>query len=289
MFLPNHTFKTAPIAIYDSGVGGLSITRRLKELLPNESVHYIADTKNLPYGNKTTTELCSYVKSVVHFCLSKEYKLLVIACNTATAAANLFLASYLKKLNKPINIIDVVDPVVAYIIKKKAHKKIALIGTEYTVSSGIYEKQFKETNTTLFPVATPLLAPMVESLFCAGEIDKTLIKNYLSQLPAQNMDALIPGCTHYVFIEKELKRLLQDHYQKEIEVIDVAWLTALTVEKFLTANGLSNNMTQKFPDCFMATELTPSFTQASKQLFGKIALEIDLDACSKLEDLAFAL
>lgn len=289
MFLPNYTFKTAPIAIYDSGVGGLSITRRLKELLPNESVHYIADTKNLPYGSKTTTELCHYIEGVVHFCLNNESKLLVIACNTATAAANLFLGSYLKKLNKQLNIINVVDPVVEYIIKEQSHKQIALIGTEYTVASGIYEKQFKETNIALFPVATPLLTPMVESLFCEGRIDKNIIKKYLSQLPPQGIDALIPGCTHYVFMEKELKRLFQDHYQKEIEVIDVAWLTALTVKKFLTANSLLNNMEQKFPDCFMATELTPSFKKASKQLFGKTAIAIDLDACSKLQDLAFAL
>lgn len=274
------TCRTAPIAIYDSGVGGLSITKRLKELLPNESVHYIADTKYLPYGNKTTTELCGYVERVVQFCLDRAYKLLIIACNTATAATTPFLSSYLREASKNIYIINVIDPVVNY-VKVKLYRRIALIGTKYTVASGIYEQQFQKTNTTLFSVAAPLLTPMVESLFCGKKVDKMVLKNYLAQLPFQDIDALVLGCTHYLFLEKEIKNILQVHYQKETEIIDVALLTVLAVKQFLTTNRLLNDMEQKGSDCFMATELTPSFRKASEQLFGEAALGIDLETYTK--------
>lgn len=268
--------KYGPIAIYDSGIGGLTITKVIKTLLPEESIHYIGDTKNLPYGEKTSMALCSYIAQVVNFCLSKGYKLLVIACNTATAAADHFLPSYLKTIGAEISIINVIDPVITYITTTNRYNQIGLIGTKYTVAHGIYAERLRTTGITLTALATPLLVPMVEACFNGSKIDHLLLDYYLNQIASPNLDALIPACTHYIFLKKALKNFLRARYSKEIEVIDVAKLTALAVKQFLTARNLLNNKVKKTPDCFMATELTPAFRNASKKLFGQTPLEINL-------------
>ena len=275
--------KHAPIAIYDSGIGGLAITRVIKALLPQETVHYIGDTKNLPYGEKTSIALYGYIAQVVHFCLSKGYKLLVIACNTATAAADDFLPSYLKTIGAEISIINIIDPVITYIHATNRYHQIGLIGTKYTVASGIYAARLRTTGITLTALATPLLVPMVEACFNGGKVDHHLLHHYLNQIA--NLDALIPACTHYLFLEKALKRFFRARYPKEIEVIDVARLTALAVKQFLTARNLLNNTANKLPDCFMATALTPAFKNASQKLFGQTPIEITLADYTQSVDL----
>lgn len=270
------THKHAPIAIYDSGIGGLTITRAIKALLPQESIHYIGDTKNLPYGEKTSIALCGYIAQVVNFCLNKRYKLLVIACNTATAAADHFLPYYLKTIGHEMGIINVIDPVITYIHAANRYHQIGLIGTRYTVAYGIYAARFRTTGITLTSLATPLLVPMVEECFNGSKVDHLLLHYYLNQIIAPNLDALIPACTHYIFLEKALKNFLRRRYAKEIEVIDTARLTALAVKQFLTAHHLLNNTQKKLPDCFMATALTPSFKNASNTLFGQTPIAINL-------------
>jgi glutamate racemase len=275
--LLNHPQRSAPIAIYDSGVGGLAITRTLKAFLPQERIHYIGDTKNLPYGQKTATALCGYIKQVVNFCLNKHYKLLVLACHTAAAAAVSFVPSYLKSIGRKIDMINVIDPVVTYITTASTYHHIGLIGTPYTVTHGSYTERLQAAGITLSALATPLLAPMVEAYFDHGKIDNILLHNYLDQLPCQNIDALVSACTHYIFLEKAFKSFFKDHYQRDIAIIDAAQLTALAVKAFLNAHNLLNHTAQKLPDCFMATALTPAFKNASKQLFGAIPIEIDLE------------
>ncbi|WP_342265539.1 glutamate racemase [Cardinium endosymbiont of Philonthus spinipes] len=270
-------YKHAPIAIYDSGIGGLAITKVIKALLPEETVHYIGDTKHLPYGEKNEMELSGYVTKVANFCLSKGYKLLVIACNTATAAAAHFLPSYLKAMGTEIGIINVIDPVIAHIHAANCYKQIALIGTNYTVASGIYTERLRTTGITLTTLATPLLVPMVEACFNGSKINRSLLDHYLNQIAVPHLDALIPACTHYLFLKIALKNFLKKRYAKEIKVIDAAKLTALAVKQWLTTHNLLNQKASKPRDCFMATALTPSFINACKQLFGKTPIAINLN------------
>ncbi|UWW96504.1 MAG: aspartate/glutamate racemase family protein [Candidatus Cardinium sp.] len=276
------SYKQAPIAIYDSGIGGLAIARVIKAGLPEESIHYIGDTTNLPYGEKRATALRGYIAQVVNFCLHKGYKLLVMACNTATAAADGFLPSYLKTVGADMNIINVIDPVITYITENNRYNQIGLIGTTYTVTQGIYAERLRTTGITLTALATPLLVPMVEACFNGGKIDHLLLDCYLKQIGA--IDALIPACTHYIFLEKALKSFFSRRYAKKIEVIDVAKLTALNVKAWLTAANLLNNTKKKRPDCFMATTLTPAFKNATKKLFGATPMEINLADATRSGD-----
>lgn len=279
------TYKHAPIAIYDSGIGGLAVASAIKALLPQEAIHYIGDTKNLPYGEKRPMTLRSYIAQVVNFCLSKGYKLLVMACNTATAAADGFLPAYLKTIGAEIDIINVIDPVITYIHATNRYNQIGLIGTKYTVTHGIYAEGLRTTGITLTALATPLLVPMVEACFNGSKIDHLLLDYYLSQIASPHLDALIPACTHYIFLEKSLKSFLRARYPKEIEVIDVAKLTASAVKQFLTARNLLNTTEKKPADCLMATALTPAFKKASKKLFEQTPIEINLADYMKPIDL----
>lgn len=274
--MPFKIYQNAPIAIYDSGVGGLTIAKAIQTLLPEESIHYIGDTQNLPYGDKTLAELCGYVKQVVDFCLNKQYKLLVIACNTAAAAAEHFLSFYLKKIDAKINIINVIDPVIAHIKTTNLYKAVGVIATNYTVKDGIYEARLQAAGIKVSTLATPLLVPMVEDYFNGRQIDDLLLNHYLNQIMCPALDSLIPACTHYLFLETALKNFLRKGSQKNIEVIDVAGLTGLAVKRLLTASNLLNDGDKITADCFMATSLTQPFKKATQQLFGAIPMPITL-------------
>lgn len=282
----NH--KHRPIAVFDSGIGGLTIAKAIKALLPEESIHYIGDTKNLPYGEKTSMELCGYLAQVVNFCLAKGYKLLVLACNTATAAANHFLPYYLETIGEEMDIVNVIDPVIAYIDASNRYKEIGLIGTSYTVAYGIYAARCQATDIRLTSLATPLLVPMVEACFNGGKIDHLLLDYYLNQIIAPNLDALIPACTHYIFLEKALKSFLKTRCLTYIEVIDAARLTALAVKQVLIARDLLNKTKQRLPDCFMATALTPAFKNASHKLFGQRPMAIKLTDYTQSIEVAYS-
>lgn len=277
MFVTNSVSIAAPIAIYDSGVGGLPIAKALKTLLPQESFHYIGDTKNLPYGDKSEAELRSYLLQVVHFCLSKQYKLLVLACNTATAVAERFLPGYLQQMGNPIQVLNVIDPVITHLLEQKRYVHVGLMGTQHTVRSGLYQARLCTTGLTLSTLATPLLAPMVEAWFDRKRWCQNTINDCLKQLPFQSLQALIPACTHYLFLEQAFRSFFIEQCNAEIQIMDVAQLTARAVKEFVLANNLLNTSQKKTSDCFMATQRTVSFTRAVFHLFGAQVVLLDLD------------
>lgn len=277
MFVSNSVSIAAPIAIYDSGVGGLAITKALKTLLPQESFHYIGDTKNLPYGDKSEVELRSYLLQVVHFCLSKQYKLLVLGCNTVTAVADRFLPAYLQQMDNPIQVLNVIDPVITHLLEHKGDVHVGLMGTQHTVRSGLYQARLCATNLTLSTLATPLLAPMVEAWFDGKKLDQSAINDCLKQLPLQSLQVLIPACTHYLFLEKAFRNFFIKQFNTKIQIMDVAQLTARAVKAFVLANNLLNTTKKKVPDCFMATQQTVSFSRAVLHLFGEQVVLLDLE------------
>jgi glutamate racemase len=277
VFVSNSVSIAAPIAIYDSGVGGLTIAKAIKTLLPQESFHYIGDTKNLPYGDKSEAELRSYLLQVVHFCLSKQYKLLVLACNTATAVAERFLPAYLQQMGNPLQVLNVIDPVITHLLEQKGDVHVGLMGTQHTVRSGLYQARLCATSLTLSTLATPLLAPMVEAWFDGKRLFQSAINDCLKQLPFQSLQVLIPACTHYLFLEKAFRSFFIEQGNNKIQIMDVAQLTARAVKAFVLANNLLNTTQKKSSDCFMATQQTASFSRAVLHLFGAQVMLLDLD------------
>jgi glutamate racemase len=153
-----------PIGIFDSGIGGLTVAHAVNTLLPQESIIYFGDTAHLPYGDKSTAAIQSYTIKIADVLLKNNCKVILIACNSASAAAYQLVKEYVGSRAKVLNVID---PAVQYVAKKYQGKTIGLIGTKKTVSSNVYRKRLDKTNSDieLKALATPLLVPMMKKVF----------------------------------------------------------------------------------------------------------------------------
>jgi glutamate racemase len=197
----SHT-KEQPIGIFDSGLGGLTVAKAIRELLPHEQILYVGDTLHMPYGDKTAEEIQGYCKSIVEFFLQKKVKLIVIACNTASS----FAASYLRSLFwKQVEIIGVIRPVVR-MMAEKGFQHIGIIGTKGTIQSGIFSTLYNEYHGSgsLYQLATPLLAPLIEHGDLEDNTLKQALQHYLSHPEFETCDAIVLACTHYPLIKNQI-------------------------------------------------------------------------------------
>ena len=197
--------NTQPIGIFDSGVGGLTVAHAIKQVLPGESIIYFGDTAHLPYGDKSEEAIRSYSKRITEFLLGYKSKVVLIACNSASASAFDFLK---EEFGKKVILIDVIDPVVDHLRTKKI-TKIGVIGTKRTISSGTYEKKIGEASpgTKVVSLATPLLVPMIEEGFIFDDISNAIIRTYLTNDILSGIKALILGCTHYPIIKNQISKI----------------------------------------------------------------------------------
>lgn len=279
MFVQRQYTARSPIVIYDSGVGGLSIVKAVKQLLPQESIHYIADTQNFPYGQKNSKELFHCIRRILDFCLCRSYKLCIMACNTATAASTSFLPAYLKAHGSRLPIVNVIDPLVAHMVAQKRYRTIGLIGTTYTIASGIHQQRLQSMHAHLVPLALPKLADNIESSFLqAGGGDFSCVNDDLEPLMHKDIDALILGCTHYTFVQEAIQNWARKTYPHSIDLIRPDELVAKAVAIHLTTHHM-RSPSATAQDCFMATALTPSFQQAVQQLFQKQAIMVESHGC----------
>mgnify|MGYP001952264899 CR=1 FL=1 len=256
--------SSKPIGIFDSGIGGLTIAKTIKEVLPDERIVYFGDTVHLPYGDKSSQSIKKYAQEITEFLIANDCKAVVVACNSASTVASKVLE---KRFGKETPIINVIDPTVKLVASSKAAKKIGLIGTKKTVGSGVYAKRLKAKNSSqeLFSKATPLLAPMIEEGFYNNTISKTIIHAYLSSKHLADIDTLILGCTHYPLIKSEI----EDFYKKPKFIIDSSIVTANELKRVLEEKGIVNKTPNKEPDLFYISDYTLGFEKAAKQFFGK--------------------
>jgi glutamate racemase len=255
---------SAPIGIFDSGIGGLTVAKALKNLLPNEQIIYFGDTAHLPYGDKSTASIQAYSIKIADVLLKSECKLILIACNSASAAAYELVSAYVASKAKVFNVID---PVVDYLRENHANKKVGLIGTKQTVGSGVYRKKVDALNENIafVALATPLLAPMIEEGFHRNEVSEGIIKSYLNHAELKELDALVLGCTHYPLIKKQVEQF----YEGQVEVIDSSEMVAKATKAFLELNNMINQDKEHKRDRFLVSDYTTSFEQATQLFFGK--------------------
>ena len=258
----------APIGIFDSGIGGLTVAHAIKELLPNETMVYFGDTAHLPYGDKSEAAIQAYSIKIADVLLKKGCKVIVIACNSASSAAYELLKEYVRT----VKIINVIDPMVNLVINNYAHKNVGLIGTKRTVQSGIYLKKIEEAqkNITLHSLATPLLAPMIEEGFFDNQISHEIIAQYLADPALQNIDTLILACTHYPLIKREIN----DFYKNQLPILDSSEVVAMALKKHLEENNLLNTKNTKPQHQFLVSDYTTSF-EASTRLFFHEQVHLD--------------
>jgi glutamate racemase len=254
----------APIGIFDSGIGGLTLAHAITEILPNESIIYFGDTAHLPYGDKSATAIQSYAVKICNLLLEKNCKLILIACNSASAAAYDLVKAYVG--SKAI-VVNVIDPVIEYLSKSWDHKTLGLIGTKQTVNSGIYPQKANQLqqHIEIKSLATPLLAPMIEEGFFNNKISEQIIEEYLQNEKLQAIDGLILGCTHYPLIKKQIEHF----YQGKTSVIDTSVIVAEKIKSILIENDLQNDQLEIGTRQFYVSDYTESFEKSTQLFFGQ--------------------
>lgn len=263
-----HLSANQPIGIFDSGVGGLTVAKEIKRLLPNEDLIYFGDTKHLPYGEKSREAIVGYSTKITQFLLEKNCKAIVIACNSATANA---LHEVQELVAERVPVIDVINPV-AEKVSYEIHNNVGVIATKATVNSGLYKKSIRKHNKFIKvdELATPLLVPAIEEGFKNHPITHSIIYNYLSNSKLKNIETLILGCTHYPLLIDEIKQ----YYGNRVRVIDSPNIVASQLKMILDKHNLLNEENHQSTYQFFLSDITKNFEKISKKFFGK---SIDLE------------
>jgi len=222
--------KKCSIGVFDSGVGGLTVVKEIRKKLPEESIVYFGDSARVPYGTKSKDTILRFAEEDINFLQSFDVKVIVSACFSVSSNA---LEELKKEFSIPI--IGMIDPGVRALMNSR-FKRIGVIGTNATIESGTFEIKLKEKfkDVEIYSAACPLFVPLAEEGRLKGEIPELVAKEYLSPLIAQNIDALIFGCTHYPLLYSVIKNVVGD----KVKIIEPGKEVALLLENFLEDNSM---------------------------------------------------
>ncbi len=228
----NNEIRQAPIGVFDSGLGGLTVVREIMRQMPNERIIYFGDTARMPYGSKSKETITRFSKQISRFLLGHQVKTIVVACNTASAYA---IDELEKTLDIPV--IGVVKPGAKMASEVTGNGKIGVIATEGTIGSGLYTKyiQSLKENATIYGKACPLFVPLVEEGLWDDPVTEEIARRYLAELIDLDIDTLILGCTHYPLIRSVIGRIMGE----KVNLINPAYETAIALKKLLEKNSLS--------------------------------------------------
>ena len=255
-----------PIGIFDSGFGGLTVMSAISKLLPKEKLIYFGDTAHVPYGSKSKKIVTEFATKISKFLIQNDVKMIVIACNTASA----FSLDYLKK-NIKVPIIGVIKAGSIMAAQNTKNKKIGVIGTEGTIRSNAYAKEIKKYDNKIncFSQACPLFVPLVEEGWNNGKITEDIIKVYLKSLIDKKIDTIILGCTHYPLLKGTIKKVIGN----KINIIDSANAVALAVKDLLIKNNLLNNSGKSIYK-FYVSDGPEKFKKIGSKFLGKKILNV---------------
>ncbi len=266
---PSSPDPDAPIGIFDSGIGGMTVANAVRHRMPEESLFYFGDTAHLPYGDKSPASIRHYASVIARLLFEEGCKAVVVACNTASSYAH---ADLQKAFGERAPVISVIEPVAEYVAKHYSHRKVGLIGTKGTIGSRVYARRIQKLapDVSLASRSTPLLAPMVEEGFFDNTISRTIIASYLSAKNFRDIEALVLGCTHYPLIKKEIA----EYFQGKVQVIDPSVLIAEELDERLGKEGLKRKGKSAPQHRFFVSDLTEAFENSTRLFFGdKVPLE----------------
>lgn len=263
--------KQQPIGIFDSGLGGLTVAKAIYQALPNETLIYFGDTAHLPYGDKSKDAIIQYSEHITEFLLQQHCKVIVIACNSASANA---FDAVVNKVKQKAHVLNVIDPVVDYIVNTD-YTRVGVIGTKSTIDSGTYTLKIhtKKKGILVLSMATPLFVPMIEEGFIFDDISNAIIHNYLSRHEISGIDSLILGCTHYPIISNQINKF----YNFEVDIIDSGRIITNSLRTLLTENNLLNDSTKSGENKFYVSDFTRYFKLIARMFFEE---DIELEKLS---------
>lgn len=254
-----------PIGVFDSGIGGLTVVRALRELLPEEDIFYLGDTARLPYGGKDRATIERYSLEIAGLLLAENAKMIVVACNTASALA---LPRLQQTLRTPV--LGVIVPGARAAVQQTRNGKIGILATRATVASAAYDRAIDafEAGVEVISQACPLLVPLIEEAWLNDPVTREVLERYLNPLLAAGVDTLVLGCTHYPLLEP----LIAEVAGPDVALIDSAFNCAAAVRQVLEEKGLRN--TRAAPGNLQVA-LTDSFNPFLETVEGVLRLRID--------------
>lgn len=252
--------SNAPIGVFDSGLGGLTVVRELIRQLPNESIIYFGDTARVPYGPKGQETVIRYSQDIAAFLCTQEVKAIVVACNTATAHALPTL-----RAEQDIPVLGVIEPGARAAVAASRNGKIGVIGTRGTIRSRAYDKAITRLapSAAITTAACPLFVPLVEEGWLDSEPTRVIAKGYLEPFTGGKIDTLVLGCTHYPLI----KTVIGETIGRDVRLIDSAQETAAETASVLRDNGIEASGSEPRYR-FVASDDPEQFLQVGQRFLG---------------------
>ncbi len=261
----NEVNKSNPIGIFDSGIGGMTVVKRIISALPEENVIYFGDTARVPYGSKSNSTVIEYSLQNARFLIEKNIKLLVVACNTASSVA---LDELRAHFNIPV--IGMIEPGAQLALKTTKKKKVGVIGTYATTSNQAYSEELLKLDNEIFVIEKPcpLFVPLAEEGWTDHKATKIIAEEYLNEFKELDIDTVILGCTHYPILADVIQEVLGN----KISLIDSGTASSMIVEEYLKQNGLLNDSDQPGIHEYFVSDMPSRFKDVAERFLGK---EID--------------
>ncbi|HEY3252738.1 MAG TPA: glutamate racemase [Polyangiaceae bacterium] len=279
----------APLGVFDSGLGGLTVARALLQALPQERIIYLGDTARVPYGTRSAQTVVRYARGCSELLIERGVKGIVVACNTVSAVAIDILRA---ELDLPI--IGVIEPgaraalaaVAALPKTNQKTPKIGVLGTTGTVASGAYPRAVGQLSTRyeVVALAAPLLVPLTEEGWIEGEVPRLVVRRYVEPLIAAGASVIVLGCTHFPLLKGLIAEAAEDFAGHPVPIVDSAEATAAVVAEWIADERLSKAPSERVPERqleLLVTDLPASFSVVAGRFLGgdaSVATQVDLVA-----------
>jgi glutamate racemase len=259
--------KEKPIGVFDSGIGGLTVVKRLYSTLPKESIVYFGDTARVPYGSKSNSTVIEYSIQNTKFLLNKNVKAVVVACNTASSIA---IDELRNRFDIPI--IGMIDPGASMAVRETKNKKIGVIGTRATINNKAYSNAIKKIDPEIkiFEKACPLFVPIAEEGWTHHQATYEIADEYLKELREKDIDTLVLGCTHYPILSDVIQKVIGTG----IKLIDSGIASSEIVRNEIARIGLETNSAIPGQSSFYVSDIPTTFKQVAELFLGQPVDEV---------------
>jgi glutamate racemase len=254
--------KQAPVGVFDSGVGGLTVFRAIERRLPNESLIYLGDTARIPYGTRSVETVETYAREDAAFIESRNVKAIVIACNTASALAARVLEAECKA-----PVIGVIGPGARRAVELTRNGRVGVVATEATVASGAYERAIRELDSKIEVIsrACPLFVPLAEEGWLDNQVTRLVAEQYLSELRYSGVDTLVLGCTHYPILLPVIEQVVGG----DVEYVDSGEAVADELALLLVQRELACSDSDRRVEEFYVTDSASRFRRVAELFLGR--------------------
>lgn len=254
--------KEKPIGVFDSGIGGLTVVKRITSMLPKENIVYFGDTARVPYGSKSNATVIEYSKQSTRFLIRKNVKIIVVACNTASSVA---IEELRKDLNMPV--VGMIEPGAKMAVEQSHGGRIGVIGTRATINNKAYSREINrlDPKVQVFEKACPLFVPLAEEGWTKHKATNLIVEEYLKELRDLKIDTLVLGCTHYPILADIIQEVIGDN----VKLIDSGIAAASIVNDELKRIGFQTNSHALGTQDFYVSDIPQKFKEVAELFMGK--------------------